>query len=141
MKPETSDGERLRVMIIDDEPLGRHKIQLFLKDDPTVEVVAESPGGDDAVHQIHSLHPDLIFLDVQMPGKDGFAILRELDQEDLPLVVFVTAYDQHAVEAFRVHALDYLLKPFDSERFLEALGRAREQVLQQRNGDASRRIC
>jgi len=140
MKPESSDGDRLRVMIIDDEPLGRQKIHLLLKDDSTVDVVAESAGGDDAVRQVRALHPDLLFLDVQMPGKDGFAILRELDQEDLPLVVFVTAYDQHAVEAFRVHALDYLLKPFDRERFVEALGRAREQVLQQRNGDAGRRL-
>jgi len=140
MIPETSDGDRLRVMVIDDEPLGRQKIQILLKDDPTVEVVAESAGGDNAIHQIRTLHPDLIFLDVQMPGKDGFAILRELDQEDLPLVVFVTAYDQHAVEAFRVHALDYLLKPFDRERFLEALGRAREQMAQQRHGDTGRRL-
>ena len=140
MKPESSDGDRLRVMIIDDEPLGRQKIHLLLKDDSTVDVVAESAGGDDAVRQVRALHPDLLFLDVQMPGKDGFAILRELDQEDLPLVVFVTAYDQHAVEAFRVHALDYLLKPFDRERFVEALGRAREQVLHQRNGDTGRRL-
>jgi two-component system, LytTR family, response regulator len=127
-------------MIIDDEPLGRQKIQLLLKDDPTVDVVGQSAGGDDAVHQIRALHPDLLFLDVQMPGKDGFAILRDLDGEELPLVVFVTAYDQHAVEAFRVHALDYLLKPFDSERFLEALGRAKDQLLQQHNGDTGKRL-
>jgi two-component system LytT family response regulator len=140
MKSESSNGDRLRVMIVDDEPLGRQKIRILLKDDPTVDIVAESAGADDAIHQIRTLHPDLLFLDVQMPGKDGFAILRELDQEELPLVVFVTAYDQHAVEAFRVHALDYLLKPFDRERFVEALERAREQVLQQRDGDAGRRL-
>jgi two-component system LytT family response regulator len=140
MKPDSSDEDRLRVMIIDDEPLGRQKIRLLLNDDPTVDVVGESAGGDDAVRQIRSLHPDLLFLDVQMPGKDGFAVLRELDQDDLPLVVFVTAYDQHAVEAFRVHALDYLLKPFDRERFLEALGRAREQIVQQRDVDTGRRL-
>jgi two-component system LytT family response regulator len=127
-------------MIIDDEPLGRQKVLLLLKDEPGVEVVAESAGGDDAVQQIRTHHPDLLFLDVQMPGKDGFAILRELEQDQLPFVIFVTAYDQHAVEAFRVHALDYLLKPFDRERFLEALGRAREQMLQQREGDAGRRL-
>jgi two-component system LytT family response regulator len=105
-----------------------------------VELIGEYAGGPDTVHAIRTLHPDLVFLDIQMPGMDGFSLLREVGPDHLPLVVFVTAFDQHALEAFRVHALDYLLKPFDRERFLDALERAREQIRQKRQGELQAKL-
>jgi two-component system, LytTR family, response regulator len=126
---------KARVLIVDDEPLARERLRDLLTDDPEVAVVGEAADGDQAAEAIRTLAPDLVFLDVQMPGRDGFAALAELEPAQLPLTVFVTAYDQYALKAFEVHALDYLLKPFDAERFRSALARAKERLARDRAGD------
>ncbi len=118
--------ESLRVLIVDDEPLARAVVREFLGAHPGVEVVAECGNGFDAVKAVSELSPDLMFLDVQMPKLSGFEVL-ELLGKDVP-VIFTTAYDQYALRAFEVHAVDYLLKPFSEERFAEALSRARERL-------------
>jgi two-component system, LytTR family, response regulator len=114
----------LRAVIVDDEPLGRQRVRALLENEPTVTVVAECASGPAAVKAVRSLTPDLLFLDVQMPGMDGFAVLRELGPGLITRVVFVTAYDRYAVRAFEVQALDYLLKPVDPQRLAEAVRRA-----------------
>ena len=116
----------MRALIVDDEPLARRGVALRLKRFRDVEVVGECADGPSAVEKILELAPDIVFLDVQMPGMDGFEVLRALPREDLPSVIFLTAYEQHALRAFEVHALDYLLKPVDDERFGMALRRARQ---------------
>jgi two-component system, LytTR family, response regulator len=116
----------LRVVIVDDEPLARGLVRELLAAHPGVEVVAECVNGFDAVKAVAELRPDLMFLDVQMPKLSGFEVLELLGQE-VP-VIFTTAYDQYALRAFEVHAVDYLLKPFGAERFAEALSRARERL-------------
>src|SRR5215468_2052986 len=118
----------IRTLIVDDEPLSRRKIREFLREDREIEVVGECGNGPEAVSAVRSITPDLLFLDVQMPGMDGFAVLEELRDERLPQVIFVTAYDKYAVKAFEVRALDYLLKPFHRERFARATQRAKAQV-------------
>jgi two-component system LytT family response regulator len=115
----------VRALIVDDEPLARRGIVLRLKKFRDVEIVGECGDGSSAIEKILALSPDVVFLDVQMPGMDGFEVLRALRKEDLPSVIFLTAYEQHALRAFEVHALDYLLKPVDDDRFLVALERAR----------------
>lgn len=117
----------MRVMVIDDEAPARRKICRFLKGEADVELIGESSGGAEALEAILREKPDLIFLDVQMPGMDGFEIVEALDPASLPFVVFVTAYDGYALRAFEVCALDYLLKPFDLERFQRVLDRARSR--------------
>jgi two-component system LytT family response regulator len=119
---------KIRVLIVDDEPLARERIRSLLKNEPDFEVVGESTDGPNAVREIREKCPALVFLDVQMPGMDGFQVLRALASERLPLVVFVTAYDQHALKAFDVHAVDYLLKPFKQSRFRETLEHVRKQL-------------
>jgi len=126
-------GEALKVMVVDDEPLARGKLRRLLADETDVEIVGEAGSAEEARERLHELRPDLLFLDIQMPGQDGFALLESLPAEDLPAVVFVTAYDEHAVRAFEVSAIDYLLKPFDRERLELALERARE-ALARRDG-------
>lgn len=118
----------IRTLIVDDEPAARQGIRHLLARDPEIEVVGECADGMSAARAILDDPPDLLFLDVQMPGQDGFALLREVGVGRVPAVVFVTAYDQYALRAFDVHAVDYLLKPFDDERFREALTRAKRQV-------------
>lgn len=120
-------ADPLRVVIVDDEPLARVVIREYLKAHPGVEAVAECGNGFEAVKAVTDLAPDLMFLDVQMPKLDGFEVL-ELLGRSIP-VIFTTAYDQYALRAFEVHAVDYLLKPFDEERFAEALSRARARIL------------
>jgi len=114
----------MRALIIDDEPLARRGILLRLRQFKDIEVVGECGDGPSAVKKILTVAPDLVFLDVQMPEMDGFEILRALPADAVPAVIFVTAYEQHAVRAFEVHALDYLVKPIDEERFLAAVNRA-----------------
>jgi two-component system LytT family response regulator len=114
----------VRVLIVDDEPLARRGVSLRLKTAADVEIVGECGDGPTAVNKILELAPDLVFLDVQMPGMDGFEVLRALPTENLPAVIFVTAHDQHALRAFSIHALDYLLKPIDDLRFAAAVDRA-----------------
>jgi len=116
----------VRALIVDDEPLARRGVAIRLKRFRDVEVVGECGDGSSAIKKILELSPDVVFLDVQMPGMDGFEVLRALPKEDLPSVIFLTAYEQHALRAFEVHALDYLLKPIDDERFGSALERARK---------------
>jgi two-component system LytT family response regulator len=121
-----SDAASFRVVIVDDEPLARAVVREYLAAHPGVEVVAECGNGFDAVKAVTELSPDLMFLDIQMPKLDGFEVL-ELLGRSVP-VVFTTAYDQYALRAFDVHAVDYLLKPFDEARFAEALDRARARI-------------
>src|SRR5262245_14711588 len=119
---------RIRTMVIDDEALARKRLLALLAAEPGIEVVGEAAGGSSAVKLIASLKPDLVFLDVQMPGLDGFGVLRTLAPKHLPLVVFVTAYDDHAIRAFDVQAVDYVLKPVVAERFHEAVRRAIDRL-------------
>ena len=120
----------ISALIVDDEAPARELIATLLREEPDVEVVGQCSNGRDAVAAIKRLSPDLVFLDVQMPLMDGFAVLAELPADCLPLVVFVTAYDQHALRAFEVHALDYLLKPFEYDRLRQAVRQARKQLTQ-----------
>jgi len=118
----------LRVLIVDDEPLARTRLRELLDDDPAVAIVAECGNGRDAVTAIQHEGPDVVLLDIQMPEMDGFAVVRAVGAEHMPAVVFVTASDAHAVRAFEVHAVDYVLKPVDRERFAEAMRRAKERA-------------
>jgi len=118
----------IRTLIVDDEPLARRRLKRLLARDLDVEVVGSCANGLEASKLTQQLAPDLIFLDVQMPGMDGFEFLRTLTMERLPQVIFVTAHDDYALRAFEVNALDYLLKPFDDERFERALGRAKAHL-------------
>ena len=129
---------KIRALIVDDEQLARQRVRLLLGEEPDVEVIGESADGFEAVDQIQAARPDLVFLDVQMPEMDGFEVLRRLPQALLPVVIFTTAYDQHALRAFEVSALDYLLKPFKPSRFKEAVQRARELIANKQAGVAAR---
>ncbi len=131
---------RFKAVIVDDEPLAREKIREMLKDDAAIEIVAECASGPKAVAAIEKFHPDLLFLDIQMPQMDGFAVLGAISQENMPHVIFVTAYDQYALKAFEVYALDYLLKPFDRERFRSAVNRAKSQVRKDQTSQVSEGI-
>ncbi len=119
---------KVRIIIVDDEVLSRRGIELRLRHLPDFEIVAQCANGREALAAVQQYKPDLIFLDIQMPGMSGFEVLAHLPQESLPLVVFVTAYDQYAIQAFEARAIDYLLKPIDETRFAEALERAREHL-------------
>jgi two-component system LytT family response regulator len=120
---------KIRAAIVDDEPLARERLRTLLLEEAEVEVVAECAEGSAAVKAIETHRPDVVFLDVQMPEMDGFAVLQALAPGRVPSVVFVTAYDKYALQAFDVHAVDYLLKPFDRDRFRRALARVRAAVL------------
>lgn len=126
--PSFPDSNKIRALIVDDEELARDRIASLLADHPDVEVVGTCSDGPSAVETIERERPDLVFLDVQMPGMDGFEVIENLDREHIPAVVFVTAHDAHAIRAFEIHALDFLLKPFDHTRFEKALERARAQL-------------
>ena len=115
----------MKVLIVDDEPLACERLRTILSNEAGIEVVGERHDGKSAVEAIRKLAPDLVFLDVQMPEMDGFAVLEQLDPAHMPVIIFVTAFDQYAIKAFEVAALDYLLKPFDRERFANALARGR----------------
>ena len=121
---------KFRTLIVDDEALARERIRMLLEGDPEIEVVGESSDGAEAVQAISRLRPELLFLDVQMPELDGFGVLQAVDHEKIAAIVFVTAFDQYAIQAFEYLALDYLLKPFDSERFGKTLDRAKAQIRQ-----------
>lgn len=118
----------LRVLIVDDEPLARQRIADMLASQHGVEIVGEADDGDAAVEAIRRMKPDLVFLDVQMPKKNGLDVVRAVGVDQMPLTIFVTAYDKHALEAFEVAAADYLVKPFDDDRFEQALARARRMI-------------
>jgi two-component system, LytTR family, response regulator len=131
---------RIRTLIVDDEPLARSRVRELLSTQPDIEVLGECGNGREAILAIKRRSPDLVYLDVQMPEVTGFAVLEALEPASTPAVVFVTAFDEFAVRAFDVHALDYLLKPFDRERFLTSLERAREAVRQRREGRLDQRL-
>ena len=118
----------IRALIVEDEPLARERLKMFLADERDVLVVGECADGRAAVSAIRSLRPDLVFLDIQLPELDGFGVVEEVGAGEMPAVIFVTAYDQHAIRAFDVRALDYLLKPYKRERLRGAVERARAQI-------------
>jgi two-component system, LytTR family, response regulator len=118
-------SEKLRVVIVDDEPIAREGVRTQLARQDDVEIVSECANGMEAIAAIRELTPDLVFLDVQMPGMDGFDVVQALDPKQTPAIVFVTAHDKYALRAFEVNAVDYLLKPFDADRFQKAFQRAR----------------
>lgn len=132
---------KIRALIVDDEPLARGRLHKLLADDAEVTVVGQCSNGREAVRMIEEEAPDLVFLDVQMPELDGFGVLQELDPTRMPVVIFVTAHDRFALKAFEVHAVDFLLKPFDRERFQTALKRARERISQKRPGELDQRLA
>ena len=133
----------IRTLIVDDEPLAREGLRVRLARESDVEIVGEAIDGDSAIEAIQALTPDLVFLDVQMPGLGGFDVLERVSGTHLPVVIFVTAYDQYALKAFDVHALDYLLKPFSDARFAQALDRARQAVssASEADRDVDRRVA
>lgn len=130
----------LRALIVDDEALARQRVEDLLRSDTSVEIVGTADNGDAAINAIHTLEPDLVFLDVQMPGKTGFEVVREIGPDHMPATVFITAYDQYALKAFDVAAVDYLVKPFDDERFEQALQRARRMIELEEVGRLSERL-
>jgi two-component system LytT family response regulator len=123
-----SSSAKIKTLIVDDEPLARRNLRLLLEKDPQIEILDECRNGREAVKAINALSPDLIFLDIQMPEMDGFDVLAHAGPDHIQAIIFVTAFDQYALKAFDVHALDYLLKPFDDERFAHALKRAKSQI-------------
>lgn len=137
-----ADEAKFRALIVDDEAPARTRIRQLLKNESDFEIVADCSNGRQAVDVIGREKPDLIFLDVQMPGLTGVEVCEALAAANfaLPLVIFVTAYDEYALKAFEVHALDYLLKPFDRERFQKAICRARDQLLRSREGETDARL-
>jgi len=130
----------IRALVVDDEPLARERLRGLLDDRSGVSLVAEAEDGREAVDALRGQDPDLVFLDVQMPGMSGIDVVEEMGPEAMPVTVFVTAYDQYAIKAFDLAAVDYLLKPFDDERFEQALERAREQIVSQDANALSHRL-
>ncbi len=127
-RPVKPPSPRLRVLIADDEPLARRRLRALLADEPDVEVIAECGNGTEAVAAIRRATPDVVLLDIQMPELDGFGVVRKVGADQMPAVIFVTASDAHAVRAFDVHAVDYVLKPVDQDRLLEAVRRAKDRI-------------
>src|SRR5262249_52525452 len=133
---------RTRVLIADDEPLARERLRTLIKKvEPGMDIVGEAVDGTSAAESIVALNPDIVFLDVQMPGADGFDVIDAVGPERMPFVIFVTAFDRYALRAFDVHALDYLLKPFDRERFRQAITRAQQQISRGNGGEVERRLA
>ena len=124
---------KVRVIIADDEPLARERVKSFLNEETDIEIIAECADGEQTLAMVQQHRPDLLFLDVQMPRLNGFEVLEALGPAQLPAVIFTTAHDQHALRAFEVNALDYLLKPWSEQRFKKTLQRAREQLQQRTN--------
>jgi two-component system LytT family response regulator len=131
---------KIRAVIADDEPLARRGVRQLLAHESDVEVIGEARNGRETIQLVKTLRPDLLFLDVQMPGPDGFAVLNALARTELPAVIFVTAYDEFAVRAFEAHALDYLVKPLEEARFADALQRTRERLRSHAALELSRRL-
>jgi len=133
-------GVTIRALIVDDEPLARQRLHRLLQDESDVEIVGECADGGEAVAIIRALSPDLVFLDVQMPVLDGFGVLEALGVDGIPAIIFVTAYDRYALRAFEYNALDYLLKPFDRNRFRKALDRARAHLGSEQGREEARQL-
>ncbi len=139
--PDTLSHKPLRALVIDDEPLARDCVRLALEEEDGIEVVAECHDGSAAVEAIRRHDPDLVFLDVQMPGLSGFEVIERIGADQMPAVIFITAYEEHALRAFEVHAADYLLKPFEDQRVREAIRHAKRQLLARREGELGRRLA
>lgn len=133
-------AKKIRALIVDDEPIARRGIRAFLRNAPDVEIIGECANGQEALHAIEERQPDLVFLDVQMPLLDGFGVIENLEVEKTPAIVFVTAFDEHAIRAFEINALDYLLKPVDGERFQKTLERVRRQIKDSNAEDLDRKL-
>ena len=131
---------KMRTLVVDDEPMARERVMSLLQHEADIEIVGECSDGAQAIAAIHDQTPDLVFLDVQMPGIDGFGVISAIGAERMPIVIFVTAYDEYALKAFEVHALDYLLKPFGKDRFQETLKHARASLERRRAGELGRRL-
>lgn len=127
----------IRSIVVDDEPLARKRLRFLLENEPDIEVIAECQNGYEAVDAVSLLTPDLMFLDVQMPGWDGFAVIEKISAALMPVVIFTTAFEQHALQAFDANALDYLLKPFKVARFQSAVARARELLANRHNAHSA----
>jgi two-component system LytT family response regulator len=137
---ERTIGSAIRAVIADDERLARKKLSILLASEPKVEVVAECSDGRQTVMAIRSLRPDMLLLDIQMPGLNGFEVLSEISPDEMPQVIFTSAYDQYAIRAFEAHALDYLLKPFDQDRLHAAIERARAEIRKCKDQDLTNRV-
>ena len=135
-----ADRKPIRVLVVDDEPLARQRVEDLLGAEENVEIVASVDNGTAAVDAVRTLNPDLVFLDVQMPGKTGIDVVREIGADDMPATIFVTAYDRYALQAFDLAAVDYLVKPFDDERFEQAFRRARRHVELEEMGELRERL-
>ena len=133
-------SKAIRVLIVDDEPGARRRLERLLRKEAGINVVAQAGSGREALEQIDAHLPNLIFLDIQMPVMSGIDVVRQIRPERMPVVVFVTAYDEYAVRAFELAALDYLMKPFDDERFEQTLDRAKEAILKKSDKEFTRRI-
>ena len=125
----------IKTLIVDDEVLAREKLSIFLQEEKDFEIVGQCTNGIEALQSLQQSYPDLLFLDIQMPEMDGMELLRNIDVQKIPCIILVTAYDDYAIKAFEYHALDYLLKPFDRERFSMTIKRVREQILLHNQGD------
>lgn len=131
---------KIRTIIADDMPLARSRMRRFLKTDSEIEIIRECSRGGEAIEAINKLHPDLVFLDVEMPETTGFEVLKAINLEPMPVVIFVTAYDQFTLRAFDCHALDYLLKPFDEARLRRSLERAKRELKRTKQTDINRQL-
>jgi two-component system, LytTR family, response regulator len=132
--------KQLRVLVADDEPLARERLIDLLEKEESVELIGIASNGDEAIRNILGSSPDLVFLDIQMPGANGIEVIRRIGAEAMPATVFVTAFDQFALQAFELAAVDYLVKPFDDERFAQALTRARRRIELEEAGEINRRL-
>jgi two-component system, LytTR family, response regulator len=130
----------VRTVIADDERLAREKLRILLASEPSIKIVAECHDGEQTVSAVRQHRADLLLLDIQMPGMDGFEVLNEFSPEEMPVVIFTSAYDQYAIRAFEAHALDYLLKPFDRERLHHAIERARLELVKSQDREITHRI-
>src|SRR5437868_10563 len=131
---------KIKTLIVDDEPLARERVRRFLRDETDIEIVGECGNGAEAIQSIRQTKPDLVFLDIQMTEKNGFEVIKSLDAKSVPTIIFITAYDQYALRAFDVHALDYLLKPFNRDRLQRAVTRAREHIEHRSFGNLDERL-
>lgn len=131
---------KIRTLIVDDMPLARERIRMLLRTEQEIEIIGERADGDQAVEAIKNLKPELVFLDVQMPGLDGFGVVEKIGVERMPVVVFVTAYDEFAIKAFEVSALDYLLKPFEEEQLNRAVKRAKGEIQKRQTSDLNNHL-
>jgi len=130
----------INVLIVDDEPLAREGVVLHLQQEDDINIIAQCANGSDAIRAILSLKPDLVFLDIKMPKVNGFDVVNAVGITHMPPVIFLTAYDEYAIEAFKSHAIDYLLKPIDNERFKESVSHAREQILKNKISQRSEQL-